>query len=66
MNDEESLKVAINAFVWTHAPNNMLLIDAESLATKIFILFLEARNHFTNQVMPSWPGENGTTEKRDA
>lgn len=43
MNDEEGLKIAINNFVWMHAPGKITLDEAESLATKVFILFLEVR-----------------------
>lgn len=43
MDDENELKVQINTFVWTHAPNEMTLGKADEMACKILELFIEAR-----------------------
>lgn len=43
VDDENNLKVQINAFVWMHAPGDMRLDKADELACKIFELFLESR-----------------------
>lgn len=43
MNDEEKLKEHINNFVWQHAPAEMRLHEAETLAICVFDLFTAAR-----------------------
>jgi hypothetical protein len=49
MNDENQLKVEINTFVWSHAPDAMPLGKADEMACKIFELFIAARQEFANQ-----------------
>ena len=55
MSDEEQLKIAINTFVWMHAPGQLMLHEAESLASKIFILFLQARTAASKEPRPEYP-----------
>ena len=43
MDDENQLKVEINMFVWSHAPDEMPLGKADELACKILELFIAAR-----------------------
>lgn len=57
MNDEEQLKILINNFVWMHGPSRLMLQDAESLAKKIFILFMQAQASANNEPTPSY--QNG-------
>jgi hypothetical protein len=49
VNDEDSLKIEINTFVWTHAPDEMTLGKADEMACKIFELFLQAREALRSQ-----------------
>ena len=43
--NDADLKIAINTFVWMHAPSHMTLGEAEQLACDIFYKFEEARNN---------------------
>lgn len=54
MDDVEQLKIAINTFVWSHAPGAMPLEKADDMACKILELFLEARGEFLSK-----PGQCG-------
>lgn len=49
MDDENQLKVEINTFVWTHAPDGLTLGKADELACKILDLFIEARESVRTQ-----------------
>lgn len=55
MDDEANLKQQINNFVWMHAPGQMKLKEAETLAVKIFDLFMLERRRFDHKVVVTRP-----------
>lgn len=44
--DDETLKKEINNLIWMFGPATMPLRDAESMACKVFELFIEAKDKY--------------------